>query len=116
MPNLPAQAQPIFLAFSVAFTAPTFQRWLVLALAAILTPGRRTLINLLWPLAGVAQGHVSSYHRVLSRRRFSLWKLARILAGLWWAVIWEHQAVHRIVSKPPAPLNYTLVQCLSYAA
>ena len=45
---------------------------------AILATGRRTITNLLRAVGGLAPGHPSSYHRVFSRRRWSLWPLARL--------------------------------------
>ena len=47
MDFIPPVAQPLLLAFAATFTHPTFQRWLLLAVAAIVTPGRRTVSNLL---------------------------------------------------------------------
>src|SRR5713226_489084 len=44
---IPIVAQPLLQAFAVAFTQPTFQRWLLLLVAALLTPGRRTVSNVL---------------------------------------------------------------------
>jgi hypothetical protein len=64
-----------------AFTRPTFLRFVVLALAALLTLGGRTVCNLLRTLGALAPGHPSSYHRVFSQRRWSSWRLARGLAG-----------------------------------
>jgi hypothetical protein len=52
-----------------------------LLFAAILTTGRRTVTNLLRTVQTLAPGHPSSYHRVLSKRRWSSWRLARALAG-----------------------------------
>jgi hypothetical protein len=49
----------------------------LLALAAILTVGGRTVANLLRCLGALAPGHSSSYHRVLSHRRWSSRRLAR---------------------------------------
>ena len=49
----------------------------MLALAAILTVGGRTIANLLRALGALAPGHSSSYHRVLSHRRWSSRRLAR---------------------------------------
>jgi hypothetical protein len=78
--NIPSALEPLLLQFSFAFTDPTFQRFAVLMLAAILTPGRRTVSNLLRTAPAVAGGHASSYHRVFSCRRWSLWKLGYVLA------------------------------------
>lgn len=81
MVQIPSAAKPLLLKFSFAFTHPTFQRWLVLLLAATLTTGRRTVLNLLRTTQSLAPGHSSSYHRVFSKRRWSPWLLARALAG-----------------------------------
>ena len=40
--SLPAAAQPLFDRFSVAFSQPTFQRFVLLAIGSILAMGRRT--------------------------------------------------------------------------
>ena len=65
--------------FRPAFSTPTYHRFLVMVLAAVLTTGRRTVTNLLRTVQCQAQGHVSSYHRVFSQRRWSTWALARAL-------------------------------------
>jgi hypothetical protein len=66
--------------FAPVFFHPTYQRFLVLLVAAILTTGRRTVSNLLRSVSGLAPGHPSSYHRVFSIRRWSMFQLARLLA------------------------------------
>jgi hypothetical protein len=80
MSTLPDFARPVLSSFAPVFYHPTYQRFLVLLLAALLTTGRRTVSNLLRTVAGLAQGDASSFHRVLSRRRWSTLALARILA------------------------------------
>jgi hypothetical protein len=77
---LPPAAQALLTCFCVAFSTPTFQRFVLLSVGAILTPGRRTITNLLWSVRTLMDGHVSSYHRVLSHRAWSLWTLGRVLA------------------------------------
>jgi hypothetical protein len=67
--------------FAGAFTRPTFPRFMVLLLAAIVTTGCRTVQNVLRTVGSLAAGHPSSYHRVFSRRRWSSWQLARGLAA-----------------------------------
>jgi hypothetical protein len=67
-------------AFRAAFTRPTYERFVALLLAAILTTGCRTILNLLRTAGALAPGHPCSYHRVFSRRRCSLWRLGRALA------------------------------------
>jgi hypothetical protein len=78
--TLPDFAQPVLSSFAPVFYQPTYQRFLVLLLAAILTTGRRTVSNLLRTTAGLARGDASGFHKVLSRRRWSTLALARILA------------------------------------
>jgi DDE superfamily endonuclease len=78
---IPAPARSLFDCLAGAFTRPTFLRFVVLALATILTVGGRTVCNLLRTLGALAPGHPSSYHRVFCKRRWSCWRLARGLAG-----------------------------------
>lgn len=66
---------------AAAFTRPTAERFVVLLFAAILTTGCRTILNMLRTVNQLAPGHPSSYHRVFSKRRWSLWRLGRALAG-----------------------------------
>lgn len=83
---LPKPARSPLDCLAGAFTRPTFLRFIVLALAAILTVGQRTVCNLLRTLGALAPGHSSSYHRLFSKRCWSSWRLARGLAG--W--VFEH--------------------------
>lgn len=75
--NVPACAMPVLTIFRPACSTPTYHRFLVLVLAAILTTGRRTITNVQRTVQYQAQGHVSSYHRVFSQRRWSTWVLGR---------------------------------------
>ena len=54
-----------------AFTRPTYHRFVVLLLAALLTTGNHTILNVLRTAGLLAAGHSSSYHRVLSRSPWS---------------------------------------------
>lgn len=81
MTFLPSATHPLVHQLRAGFTRPTFLRWSVLMLAAIVTTGRRTVHNLLRVAGELAPGHPSSYHRVLSRGRWSLWPLGRTLAA-----------------------------------
>jgi DDE superfamily endonuclease/Archaeal putative transposase ISC1217 len=63
-------------AFAGVFTRPTYYRFFVLILAALLTTGNHTVLNLLRTLGTLAPGSPSSYHRIFSKRRWSLWQLA----------------------------------------
>jgi DDE superfamily endonuclease len=74
---VPRPARSLLDCLAGGFTRPTFLRVVVLALAAILTVGQRTVCNLLRTLGALAPGHPSSYHRVFSRRRWTCWRLAR---------------------------------------
>jgi hypothetical protein len=68
--------------FSAAFTAPTWQRVLVLIVGAILSPGRRTVAAAL-RVTGLDQDpRFTNYHRVLNRNRWSSLRLARCLFRL----------------------------------
>lgn len=79
---LPSAAERLLLEFASAFSRRTLERWVVLVVGAIVTTGRRTVQNVLRTVEGFAPGAPSSYHRVLSRRRWSSWELARTLARL----------------------------------
>lgn len=80
MDFIPPIAQSLLLAFAPTFTHPTFERWLLLCVAAIVTPGRRTISNLLRTVTTLVAGHPSSYPRVFSHRRWTLWGLGHALA------------------------------------
>src|SRR3954453_11047863 len=75
--QLPAPVQAVFEPLAPALTRPTYHRFVLLALAAILTVGGRTVANLLRSLGALAPGHSSSYHRLLSHRRWPSRRLAR---------------------------------------
>jgi DDE superfamily endonuclease len=75
--QLPKPIHTVFGPLAPALTRPTYRRLVLLALAAILTVGSRTIANLLRRLGALVPGHSSSYHRVLSHRRWSARKLAR---------------------------------------
>jgi hypothetical protein len=78
---VPEPARSLFDCLGGAFTRPTFLRFVVLALATILTIGGRNVCKLLRTLGVLAPGHPSSYHRVFSKRCWSTCRLARGLAG-----------------------------------
>jgi DDE superfamily endonuclease len=77
--NLPTWVMPVCTVFRSACATPTYHRFLVLVLAAVLTTGRRTVTHLLRTVRDQAPGHISSDHRVFSPRRWSAWALARLL-------------------------------------
>jgi hypothetical protein len=75
--RLPQPVHTVFEPLALALTRPTYHRLVLLALAAILTVGGRTIANLLRTLGALAPGHSSSYHRALSHRRWPYRRLAR---------------------------------------
>jgi hypothetical protein len=104
-PSLPPSAAGLLERARVAFTAPTYQRFVLLCVAAIIAVRRRTVSRLLWaarwlrspspvPAADggegahddggteVDLGHSSSYHRVFSAARWRPLVVARVLAAL----------------------------------
>lgn len=82
MDSVPKVAREVTGPLKVGFSERVFARVVVLAFAAILTTGRRTVTNLLRTVQSLARGSSSAYHRVLSRRRWAPWALARALATL----------------------------------
>jgi len=78
---LPPQARAFFDLFELSFTKPTFLRFTLLTLAAILTVGCRTTANLLRTLGALAPGDDSAYRRFFSQSRWSATSLVRALAG-----------------------------------
>jgi hypothetical protein len=66
----PDDARPLVHAFASHFTSPTCTRLLTPAAAAILTPGRRTVANVLRTLGSLAPGHRTSYQRLPSAARW----------------------------------------------
>ena len=77
--SVPAWTIPVLRVFQPAFSTPTYHRFLVLVLAAVLTTGRRPIRNLVRTVRYKAPGHVASEQRVFSQRRWSTWALARTL-------------------------------------
>jgi len=68
--------------FSIAFTAPTFAKAIVLIFGTILAPGRRTVTAALRMMGLGEDPNYSKYHRVLNRDRWSPWVVSRILLSL----------------------------------
>jgi hypothetical protein len=58
--HVPACAMPVLSMFRPTFSTPTYHRFPVLVLAAVLTTGRRTVTNLLRTVRFQAPGPVSS--------------------------------------------------------
>lgn len=78
MHTIPPLLRSFLARFAIVFTRPTFRRVEVLLMAMLLTPGCKTVSNLLRTTSLFQRGHPSSYHRVFSKRRWSSWQLSRI--------------------------------------
>ena len=90
---LPAEAQPLLQALAPVFTKPTFHRFVTLFGSALLTTGRRTVANIFRTAAPLAQGHVTTYQRILSSAEWSSLQLACQLCRLVLALIPADQAL-----------------------
>ncbi|MBN1449432.1 MAG: transposase [Anaerolineales bacterium] len=82
MPSPSPEIIQLLSVFSVAFTAPTFAKVMVLIFGTIMAPGRRTVTAALRMMGLGDDPHYSKYHRVLNRDRWSLWVVSKILLGL----------------------------------
>lgn len=80
MTSIPHGVRSVLHEWSDEFSETVWLRFQVLVFAAIVCVGRHTVCRLLRIAGALADGHWSSYHRVLSKRRWSTWRLARILA------------------------------------
>ena len=76
---VPDALQGVFLAWAAGFGETVFPKFVTLLLGAVLMTGRRTVSRLLSVVGELADADPSSYHRVLSMRRWSMWSLARPL-------------------------------------
>src|SRR5262245_37556340 len=79
--QLPRPARALVDTLGHAFHGATARRFGLLLVAALLTVGRHTVANLLRTLGPLVPGDPSSYRRVFSQRRWSSWRLARLLTG-----------------------------------
>lgn len=93
MDSIAKDALPLLALFAPAFTAQTFPRAQLLAVAAILTTGRHTVSNLLRTVACLVQGVPSSYHRVLSQAQWSGLCLAALLTRFLLRHCWPHGVI-----------------------
>ena len=76
---VPDALQGVFLAWAAGFGETVFPKFVTLLLGAVLMTGRRTVSRMLHVVGELADADPSSYHRVLSMRRWSMWSLARPL-------------------------------------
>lgn len=80
MSSVPEALRGVVATWSATFSESVFVNFLTLLQGAILTTGRRTVSRVLRVVSVLAEAHPSSFHRLLSHRRWSLWPLARALA------------------------------------
>ena len=79
MDRLPAAIARVLECFRPLFSPRIWPRARLLLLGALLSPGRRTLTQALRVMGRSQERHFPSYHRVLSRARWSCREAARIL-------------------------------------
>jgi DDE superfamily endonuclease len=79
--QLPSPARRLCHTLGHAFTNATALRFALLLAAAVLTIGRHSVANLLRTLGPLVPGDASSYRRLFSKRRWSSWRLAKLLAA-----------------------------------
>jgi hypothetical protein len=91
---LPPAAEPLIQSFAAAFTRPSFCRFVTVCVGAIVTYGRRSVSRILWTLGNSAAGHPSSYHRLFSHARWSIWQVGKALAAADLAAVPADQAIH----------------------
>jgi len=96
MSSIANDALPLLALFAPAFTPATFQRAQLLALAAILTTGCRTVSNLLRTVGCLVQGDAASYHRVLSQAHWSGLGLAALLTRFLLRHCWPQGTVRLV--------------------
>jgi|688.fasta_scaffold840466_1 hypothetical protein len=80
MVRMPQGVRTVLHEWSVEFSQSVWPRFQILLCAEICCVGRRTVCRLLRIAGTLTDGHLCSYHRVLSRSRRSSLNLARILA------------------------------------
>jgi hypothetical protein len=68
---LPTEIIPVLVHFAPVFTAPTYQKALVLIVGTILAKGRRTVTSALRAVGHTHTSDWARYHHVLNRARWS---------------------------------------------
>lgn len=76
---LPEVFKPVFSGFAAAMTRPTFHRFVIIAVGAILCRGRRTITRIFWLMKSYASGDLTDFHRVFSRAPWEPSDLAKVL-------------------------------------
>lgn len=79
---MPCVLMNFVIAFAPLFSKPVFAHIKVLVVGAILSPGSRTVANILRVMGLSSQRNFQNYHRVLNRAVWSSLQCSRILLGL----------------------------------
>ncbi len=77
---VPPEFAEVLRPFLFYFSSPTYNRFVLLAVGAVLTTGRRTVANVVRTLGPFAPGDLSDYQRVLNRAPWPILKLGCCLA------------------------------------
>jgi len=80
MARIPRSVGNVLKGWRSEFSPTVWNRFFAILMTAILIRGRRTILRVHTLADQLAPGHVSSLHRVLSHRRWSIMALAKILA------------------------------------
>jgi hypothetical protein len=80
--NYPTELIAILTHFSILFSAPVWNKGVLLVTGALLCPRQRTVASALRVTGRREQKNYCSYHRVLSRAKWSAFSAGRILLGL----------------------------------
>ena len=81
MEVVPEALRGVFCAWAAGLGETVFPKFVTLLLGAVLTTGRRTVSRVVFVVGELADADPSSYHRVLSMRRWSMWSLAQPLTA-----------------------------------
>ena len=81
MEVVPGVLRGVFFAWAAGLGETVFPKFVTLLLGAVLTTGRRTVSRVVFVVGELADADPSSYHRVLSLRRWSIWSLAQPLTA-----------------------------------
>lgn len=93
---LPSLIQNFLIPFASAFTQPSWERFAFLVVGAIMTTGSKTVSNITRTLSSLSFGHSSSFHRLLSHRKWKCWKLSYVLSLLIISTFYDSDAPIRI--------------------
>jgi len=97
MLSLSGTLRELLWTFAPAFTTPTFQNVLVLLVGTVMSPKDRTVSAMLRAAGFLVKKQYTTYHRVLSHRKWDMLLLAFVLASLAFALVPSDQPVVCVV-------------------